>query len=471
MTPSLRKRLLAGIITGSILSLAVFSLAVYIAIRAALLSQFDASLASVARVLAASVEVDGNEIELEFGIAQMPEFQNPDKPTYYQFWSPDGSVVAKSPLVGDGALERLEGPVDELVFAESKSAGSRPLRAVGLKFYPRTADSEEDPNRPASASRILTIAVARDATEMLGQLTFLRRLLISAAATVTILSLLIAAVVVRRGLAPLNAIAAEIAAIDQQNLAARIEAARAPCEIVPIKNTLNDLLARIEEAFKRERRFTADVAHELRTPLAGLRSTIEVALVRRRDAAEYQNALSICLAIVGNMHEMVNNLLMLARLDARQVTLRCDRIRLAELVDSVWRPFAQKAQQRQITFHNDLSGDLACQSDREHLFIVFRNLLENAAEYANQAGQIRVAAQRTGDSLQVTLSNTGCKLTAGQVSKVFDSFWRADESRSDAAVHSGLGLALVKRIITALNGDIAAQIDRPDIFKITLTLP
>jgi len=471
MTPSLRKRLLAGIITGSVLSLAVFGLAVYLVIRAALLSQFDASLASVARVLAASVEVDGNEIELEFEIAQMPEFQNPEKPTYYQFWSPDGSVVAKSPLLNAGDLERLEDAVDELVFAESKTPGNRPLRAVGLKFYPRTADSEEDPNRTAPAGRTLTIVVARDTTELLGQLTFLRWLLISAALTVTILSLVIAAVVVREGLAPLNAIAAEIAAIDQQNLASRIAAARAPCEIVPIRDTLNDLLARLEDAFKRERRFTADVAHELRTPLAGLCSTIEVALSRQRDAAEYQTALSICLAIVGNMHEMVNNLLMLARLDARQVTLRTDRIRLAELVDSAWRPFAQKAGQRQITFHNGISGDLTCQSDREHLSIVFRNLLENAAEYTNQTGQIRITAQRTGDSLQVTLSNTGCKLTDSQALKVFDSFWRADEARSDAALHSGLGLALVKRIITALNGDVTAQIDQPDTFKITLTLP
>ena len=404
----------------------------------------------------------------------MPEFQNPEKPTYYQFWSPDGSVVAKSPLLNGGDLERLEDAVDELVFAESKTAGNRPLRAVGLKFYPRTADSEKDPNRPLPAGRTLTIVVARNTTELLGQLTFLRWLLISAAATVTILSLVIAAVVVREGLAPLNAIAVEIGAIDQQNLAARIAAARAPCEIIPIKDTLNDLLERLEEAFKRERRFTADVAHELRTPLAGLRSTIEVALTRQRDAAEYQTALSICLAIVGNMHEMVNNLLMLARLDARQVTLRSDRIRLAELVDSAWRPFAQKAEQRQIIFDNGISADLPCQSDREHLSMVFRNLLENAAEYTNQAGQIRVTAQRNKDSLQVTLSNTGCKLTAAQVSKVFDSFWRADEARSDARpwrVHSGLGLALVKRIVTALNGDIAAQIDQPDTFKITLTLP
>lgn len=485
MTPSLRTRLLIRIIASTILLLTIFSLTVYFVISNALTNQFDASLASVARILAASIEVDGNEIELEFEVQKMPEFQSAEHLTYYQLWSLDGSVAARSPLLDANDLPCLEGAVDQLVFAKSKTPGNPPLRAVGLKFTPRLADAEEHEERESHeegeeseeqndnllAGQTLTLVVARDLTGLLGQLTFLRWLLISAAVTVTILSLVIAAVVVRQGLAPLDAIAAEIAEIDQQNLAARIAAAAAPSEVVPIKNTLNDLLARIEEAFKRERRFTADVAHELRTPLAGLCSTIEVALTRQRDAEEYQNALSICLAIVGNMHAMVKNLLMLARLDACQVTLRTEQIRLAELLDSAWIPFAERATQRQINFNNDIPPDLTCQSDGEHLEIVFRNLLENAAEYTNKAGQIRITARQKEDSIEITLSNTGCQLADDQAQKVFGSFWRADQARSDAAIHAGLGLALVKRITTALNGEVTARIDEPDTFIITLTLP
>ena len=476
MNRSLRKRLLIRIVAATILLLTIFSLAVYLVISNALTNQFDASLASVARILAASVELDGDKIELEFEVQKMPEFRSAKNATYYQLWNPDGTVVARSPLLDANDLPRLEGAVDELVFAESRTLDNPPLRAVGLKFTPRLADGEEHEEQGEHhdsllADQTLTLVVARDLTGLLDQLTFLRWLLISAAVTVTILSLVIAAVVVREGLAPLDAIAAEIGAIDQRNLAARIAVARAPCEIVPIKDTLNDLLARIEEAFKRERRFTADVAHELRTPLAGLRSTIEVALARQRNAAEYKTALSICIAIVGNLSTMVNNLLMLARLDACQITLGVRRIRLAEMVAACWSPFAEKAAHRQIAFTNDIPLDLTCQSDAEHLAIVFRNLLENAAEYTNPAGQIRITARRTGVSAEITFSNTGCQLSDEQVEKVFDSFWRADQSRSDAAIHSGLGLALVKRIITALNGTVTAKIDQPDTFKIILTLP
>lgn len=471
MTPSLRKRLLTGIITGSVISLAVFSLGLYLVIRSALLRQFDASLASTARILAASIEIDGNEIELEFEVAQMPEFQDTEKPTYYQLWKPEGSVVAKSALLGANNLTRLEGEIDELAFGRSKTPDNTPLRAVGLKFHPRTADSEDEPEGHALAEQTLTIIVARDATDLLAQLEFLRWLLISAALTVTILSLAIGGLVVREGLAPLNAIASQIAGIDQQNLSARIEAAGAPSELVPIRDRLNDLLSRLEEAFKRERRFTADAAHELRTPLAGLRSTIEVALSRQREEAEYQSALADSLSIVSSMNSMVNNLLTLARLDGRQVTLGTEEIKLAELVDTAWRPFADKAVDREIVFENNIPVDLTCQSDVEHLAMVFGNLLENAAEYTNQAGKITVSAGREGNSIKIVVSNTGCRLTVEQLPKIFDSFWRADESRTEAAEHAGLGLALVKRITEALNGKVIASIEQGNVFKITLMLP
>ena len=103
--------------------------------------------------------------------------------------------------------------------------------------------------------------------------------------------------------------------------------------------------------------------------------------------------------------------------------------------------------------------------------MVLSNLLENAAEYTNQAGKITASAEREGNSLKIIVSNTGCRLTAEQLPQIFDSFWRADLSRTEAAAHAGLGLALVKRITEALNGRVTANIDQGDTFKITLRLP
>ncbi|MBN2137625.1 MAG: sensor histidine kinase N-terminal domain-containing protein [Sedimentisphaerales bacterium] len=469
MKNSLKNRLLAGIVTATILLLATFSLTIYLSIRAALISQFDASLASVARVLAGSVEIDGNEIELEFELDKMSEFRDAARPAFYQLWAADGSVAARSELLGSNDLPLLKSETGVVVYGQFRTGDNIPLRVAGLVFAPRPADGEE--GRGASAARtMLSLTVGRDCRGLLGQLRFLRRLLVAACGAVTILSVAIAAAVVRRGLGPLNAIAREIAAINQENLGARIGAA-APAEILPVKDRLNDLLAGLEDVFNRERRFTADVAHELRTPLAGLRSTMEVALSRRRDEDEYKAALVDSLAIVVGMNEMVNSLLMLARLDAGRVRLGAEQVRPAEVINSLWSALAEKATERGITFENQIPEDVTCRSDAEHLAIVLRNLLENAAEYTNQAGRIEVAARQAGDFVELVLSNTGCELSAEEASQVFDSFWRADQSRSEAVAHCGVGLALVKRITAALNAEITATVTQEKTFRITLRLP
>jgi signal transduction histidine kinase len=288
---------------------------------------------------------------------------------------------------------------------------------------------------------------------------------------VTLLSVLVAALTVRQGLRPLTAIAGEIAAITENNLTTRIGTEDVPAELLPIKDRLNDLLSRLEDAFKRERRFTADVSHELRTPLAGIRSTIEVTLARNRDADEYQSSLAQCLEISKSMQNMTNNLLTLARIDAHQMTFCQERIELANLVDSCWRSFSDKALKRNIVFDNRIPDKIVCESDPDCLSIVLSNLFDNAAEYADKAGKIWVTAHQRDDSIEISIANTGCSLTNEQVAQVFDRFWRADVSRADTGAHCGLGLALVERIVRALGGSTVVELQPGGIFIIRLVLP
>ncbi len=471
MMRSLRTRLLFGIISGMLLLLLTFSLIVYMLIHRALLNQYDASLASVARILAASVEVDENNVELESDVQQMPEFLRPDRPTYYELWRSDGTVVLRSPLLGADDLVHLEGSINALVFAMSQDKNSRPLRAVGLKFIPRSANSDGKGQPQLMQEQTLTLVVAGDVSSLQRQLGLLRWLLLGASGVTTALSVFIAAVVVGQGLNPLNSIAAEIAAIKEDDLAVRVGTRSVPSEIAPIKNRLNDLLSRLENAFTRERRFTCDVAHELRTPLAGIRSTIEVALRRARNTAEYQTVLSDCLAIIESMQTMVNNLLMIARLDACQVAFRRVQIYLAELVNSCWRPFSEKAVERRIAFENRVPNDVTVNSDRENFSMVLSNLLDNAIEYTNDAGQVWVTARHTDHSIELTVANTGCQLTNEEVARAFDCFWRSDSSRTDTGAHCGLGLPLVQRLVRALGGSAAAEVQSGGVFTIRLTLP
>lgn len=491
MSRSLRTRLLAGIIGGMILLLTIFSLLIYVVIRSALVKQFDSSLASVAQILAASVELDGNEIELEFEVQQMPEFLNAEHPTHYQLWAANGTVIVKSPLLDTENLLRVVGPLNAIVPGISQDKNGQPQRTVGITFIPRLADShdeyendEEDGDkhdddkdedvqdyRPPANGQAFTLVVARDAGDLYGQLGFLRWLLLNASAAVIALSCILAAVIVRKGLRPLNVIAAEISTIKEDSLTNRITAEDVPTEVVQIKNRLNELLSRLEASFNRERQFNADVAHELRTPLSGLLSTIEVTLTRTRDNDEYKRVLFDCQAIVENMQTMVSNLLMLARLDSKQMSFQTEQIRLDELVNSCWKPFSDKALERQITFDNSIEAEILCESDRQNLSIVLLNVLANAVEYADKGGQIRITACSKDDSLEITVSNTGCKLTTNQVSHVFDCFWQDDLSRTDTGTHCGLGLALVQRLVRALGGNALVELQPRGIFLVRIILP
>jgi two-component system, OmpR family, heavy metal sensor histidine kinase CusS len=223
-------------------------------------------------------------------------------------------------------------------------------------------------------------------------------------------------------------------------------------------------------SFERERAFNADVAHELRTPLAGIRSIADVTLIRGRDAAEYRQALEECLAIAAKMQAMIDNLLMLARVENGQMKFCKEPIRPAELIETCWRPFADKAAHGGIVFENHVSPTLMCESDTAGLSMIFSNLFDNAAEYTNSGGRIWVTVRKMSDSIEIVLENTGNQLTSEQAVSVFECFWRGDLARSDVGSHCGLGLSLVKRIAESLGGTVRAETSN-GLFGIRLTLP
>jgi len=295
--------------------------------------------------------------------------------------------------------------------------------------------------------------------------------LLGAGAGTLATALIISAAVVRRGLKPLDSLARRIGAVREDDLGDRVPTEHLPMELLPVGEKLNDLLGRLQSAFERERRFTADVAHELRTPLAGVRSTLEVAMSRERQAEEYRGALAECLDIAKHMEAMVTNLLTLARLDAGTATFQREGIRLAKLFDSCWQQFADEATKRGVAYRNTVPADLACTSDRDNLAMVITNILANATEYANEGGHVEVSGRRTGDAVELEVTNTGCGLTPEQASHVFDRFWRGDASRTGTGLHCGLGLSLVQRILTALGGTADAGVGDDGTFRITLRLP
>ena len=213
-------------------------------------------------------------------------------------------------------------------------------------------------------------------------------------------------------------------------------------------------MARLGESFARERRFTADVSHELRTPLAALRTTLEVASSKDRDAPAYRAAIIEASALVGQMQVLVQNLLMLARLDARQVEVQTTEVRLRPFVDEVWRAFEERAANRQLTFANEIGETATAVTDAEKLRIVVANLLSNAADYTAERGAIVVR----GGSGEVLLEvmDSGPPIPGDVLPRIFDRFSRGDASRS-GGVHCGVGLALVRGLCDVLGLSASAE--------------
>jgi heavy metal sensor kinase len=466
---SLRAQLLIGLPLGTIPVLVVAGVLLDAVIAKTLWGAFDAALAGRARDLTALAEEseDGLEFESPEPPARSARAGVPDE--YYQLWRRDGSVLARSQAADGEDLEFISGEPETPVYRGVKLPDGRAGRAVGTTFVPR---QEFESGAPTGDRARATLVVARPVDALLGTLARVRAALVGVGCGAVLASSGILAWVVRRRLRPVDRLSTSISAVAADDLAARIDAPDVPTELRPVVDRVNDLLARLEAAFRRERQFTGDVAHELRTPLAGIRAKIELALSRARPAEAYRAALRDCLEIHGQMQRLVEYLLKLARADAGQLEVRRAPVDVAELTRECWAPLEGRAAERGLHVAWRFDGPLMIETDAELLKLVVRNILENAVAYADANGRIEIAARRAGDALTHIVTNTGSRLAAGQAARVFDRFWRGEsvDRSTDAERHCGLGLPLCKAVIEQLGGSIEAASAADGMFSVRFRL-
>ena len=452
--------------------------ALYLYIRATLWGQFDTSLAAKARALAsvAKLEVrDGGAARLEFDFpeATMPEFSRARHPEYFELVRDDGSYVARSTslkeqpaLVSDPRSDR------PMAFYDLRLPNGRRGRGVRFVFF-ALVDDEENGSKPGHLSPPaprLMLTFARESHEIEETLDTLLTSLLCAAAGMGIVTGGGVYWTVRRGLRPLRDVADTAARIDIDSLADRFPITEMPVELRPICERLNDLLARLEDSFRRERRFSADVAHELRTPIAELRSMAEVALKWPGDAASVTKNSEDTFAIARQMERMVTALLSLARCQAGRQAIDRQSVNLSELLREAWRPCERLAEKRSLTAVFKCDTVESLHTDRAMMMSVLSNLLENAATYATAGGRIEVLARRENDAVEILIGNSNDSLTAADLQHLSEAFWRKDAARTSGE-HSGLGLPLVHAFSTVLGEPVRFALREPDWFQATLRLP
>jgi len=422
---SLRTRLTIALVAvvGAVLTL--LALALYVGVRDAAWQQHDAGLVSRARGLSAIAENEEDGIEIVF----------PALPgAFAEAWGPDGKAITRSPgMTAD--LPQRTGTFD-LMLPDGRAG-----RAYGLRFHPR-----DERDRPP-VDVLLVLAEGTEDVEAAAAAVRTRFLVLGGLALVLVGA--VTAWLLARGLSPLAALRRDLARIDEGRLGTRLPTAGQPTELAGPVKTLNELLARLEAAFTRERQFTADVSHELRTPLAGLRTLLEVTQ-KAPSPADHAQAL----AIVLQMCALVENLLMLARVDAGQVEVTRAPVPLRPLVDECWKPHATAAAARGIELRNTLPDDAVAITDREKLRVVVGNLLSNAAEYTATGGWVAISAP---DGALLDVADSGPAIPPEHLEKIFDRMWRADDSRTETGIHCGIGLALARSLAATLGLTLSAS--------------
>ncbi|MDW5500940.1 heavy metal sensor histidine kinase [Pseudomonas lundensis] len=257
--------------------------------------------------------------------------------------------------------------------------------------------------------------------------------------------------VMRRGLQPLWRMAAQAAVITPNTLSTRLSEQGAPKELQQLTRSFNAMLDRLNEGYQRLTQFSADLAHEIRTPVGALMGQCQVALYQSRSVEEYQALLSNNMGELERISRMVENILFLARAGEGQAVLNTSRLDIVQELQRVADYFEGLAEERGITLVCQGEGQLL--ADAMLFQRALSNLVANAVRYADKNSQIQlqVLSQPTGETV-IQVVNQGPPISPTHLDKLFDRFYRADAARSAGSHASGLGLAIVRAIMTLHGG-------------------
>ncbi|MCX8038036.1 MAG: heavy metal sensor histidine kinase [Candidatus Sumerlaeia bacterium] len=350
-----------------------------------------------------------------------------------------------------------------------KSGGTRrPGRpwswARGERSYRLMADSVR------TDGRTFHVAVAVDARPIRRSLRTLALMLATGFPCALVLAMVGGYFLAGRLLAPVGAMAAKAREITADRLAERLPVVNPADEFGRLATVFNETLGRLEDAFERLKRFTADASHELRTPLTAIRSVGEVALQEPLDVAAARDAIGSMLEEADRLSRLVDNLLVLTRADSGRVSLAVEPLDLAALLRDVADCLGVLAEEKNQTVEVEIAEPLTVEADRITLRMALINLLDNAIRYTPSGGRIRLVVRRMGDRAAIEVADTGPGIPPEHREKVFERFYRVGLDRSSETGGAGLGLAIARWAVEINGGRIELESEegRGSTFRILL---
>jgi signal transduction histidine kinase len=471
--------LLSGILLGG------FSAALYLMTRAALLERVDEELRGFARTLAMRTELDEGRLLFEppevRAVSASPEgterfgavFSHPRGAFLGFLGAEKGEEVKeevrilrhlleavgfgkdKAPDTGEERALSLEGPE-----GESYRLFTTVFRVAEESWGWKGPGMEE--REIQQHSEMILVATAAELDEVQEALTGLIAVLLSVAPAALIVAALCAVFLARRIARPVAAIARSAESIGAAELDRRVPLTGSGDEVDRLAETLNATFERLGEAFDRQTRFTSDASHELRTPVAVIRTQAETVLSREREPAAYREALGDIVAAADRLGRMLEGLLFLARADRRKLEASFEDVDPGEIIRETVVRFEAEAGRRNVALRAEAPSSESLGGDRVLLSMLLDNLVSNALRHCRDGGEVTVGL-RTGEGATVLfVSDQGEGVPAGSEEKIFERFFRADDARSrrEGGGGAGLGLAIAKTIAEVHSAEIRA-VNRP----------
>ncbi len=315
----------------------------------------------------------------------------------------------------------------------------------------------------------VTVAVATDISHHVELLGIFSATLWWVMALAALLSALLGWVATRFGLMPLRDIARISRETSIDRLDDRIQLDAIPIELKETATAFNDMLARLEDSFRRLTDFASDIAHELRTPISNLMTQTHVTLAQARTIEDYREVLFSNVEELDRLARMVSDMLFLAKADHGLIMPQRETVDLARELGELIEFYGIAAHERDVNLQ--LEGAGIVMGDRSMLRRAIGNLLSNAIRHSPSGSSVRVALAKTNaGETAVSVENTGADIAPEQLPRIFDRFYRADPSRHASSEGAGLGLAITRSIIQAHDGKIQAS-SANGVTRFSITLP
>ena len=464
---SIQRRLIATvIISQAILTLGLVVtgvVATYWRLLSTLDTGMQAHAMSVAVLVRYTEDASGN---VYFDNSLLPESIDPNHPDQFMVWADRTGLLTRSEDWPEG-LQFQPGPSQHWNFTWA----GVPYHALRMSHVPVLDREEGKSFRPQT----LTIVYASPTIRI-------RQQVKAAGAFIALVSLALLGATtglaswrVRRSLSPLQDLAHQAARVSTQSWRLQVpKEAEDIDELRPLTESMTQMLARLEGSFEQQRQFLGNAAHELKTPVAVLKSTLQSLMQRSRSSEEYRAGLQAALQDMDRLEQLLQWMLRLARaeqwahnperraLDVIDINATCE-----EAVERI----RSLAQSRNTAIQLATNGPVPFRADPEDLQLVWTNLLENAVRYSPEGASVEVAVHHDREKAQIVFQDHGAGISASDLPHVFERFYRGDPSRTRATGGFGLGLAIAKALVEAYGGTISAESAPGEGTRMTVELP